>query len=353
MERVYWTYWKYLLMVLLVIMAGSLAACGQKKTESATESETESKTTNATEFPVNSILYFNDDEGSTELIQYFEDGNVPEEATALYDQMGSNPEITITDAETIKELYKYLGMIKVHRKTNESITDCYHYVEFKLADDHYIHFSFEGTDIWSYGGKNYSISNSGKLFGLIKELTDKNAFLEDTEIEETPTVQQDESVSLYQEAISGNIRIEYPSGWTAQTSDEKIVMSKDGTENYPFFSVEEIGWVGAPGTFMTNQMDTFKTKYQNRVAMSPEASGIEVAGMKLAGFTASYSSYDGSATITRLEYVEVIDDITYHFVCEYVSDAYGRMSSSMYNSDDSWQIVLYFFYVQDILHMYR
>ena len=316
MKRVYVKYCKYLLLCLLVLMIGSLAACGQKKTET----DPESKTTNATEFPVNSILYFNDDEGSSELIQYFEDGNVPEEANALYDQMGSNPEITITDADTIKELYKYLGMVKVDGETNESITDCYHYVQFKLADDHYIYYTFEGTDIWSYGGKNYSISNSDKLFSLIKELTDE--YVQSQEIEETTTEQSDDG-SLYQEAIAGNIMIEYPSGWKAQSSGEKIVMSKDGTENYPFFSVEEIGWVGSPGTFETNQMDAFTTKYQNRVAMPPEASGMEVAGMKLAGFTAKYSSYDGSATITRLEYVEVIDDITYHFVCEYVSQAYG------------------------------
>ena len=71
--------------------------------------------------------------GSAELIQYFKNGNVPEEANALYDQMGSNPEITITDAETIKELYKYLGMVKVDGETNESITDCYHYVHGSLT----------------------------------------------------------------------------------------------------------------------------------------------------------------------------------------------------------------------------
>ena len=175
LKRVYVKYCKYFLLSLLVMVTGSLAACGQQKTESEPEPESESKTTNTTVFPVNSILYFNDDEGSAELIQYFQDGNVPEEANVLYDQMGSNPEITITDAETIKELYKYLGMVKVDGETNESITDCYHYVEFKLADDHYIYYSFEGENLWSYGGKNYSISNSGKLFDLIKELTDEYA----------------------------------------------------------------------------------------------------------------------------------------------------------------------------------
>lgn len=355
MKKVYVKYGKYLLLGLLVMMTGSLAACGQKETTpesepgsasvsepvSASEPASASNITNASTFPINSILYFNDDKGSAELIQYFEDRNVPEEVNALYDQEGGNPEITITDAETIKELYKYLGMVKVDGETDMGLTDGYHHVQFKLADDRYIYYSFEGTDIWRYGGKNYSISNSDKLFGLIKELTAENSFPEESEIEETPAAQQDEdqnqdqyqvqdqsqdpddNTSLYQEATSGNIQIEYPSDWEAQTSGDKIIMSKDGSENYPFFSVEEIGWVGSPGTFVTNQMDAFTTKYQNRVAMPPEASGMEVAGMKLAGFTTKYSSYDGSATITRLEYVEVIDDITYHFVCEYVSDAYG------------------------------
>lgn len=367
MKKVYVKYCKYFLLALLVVMIGSLAACGQQKTESEPKSESASASepaptsepasasniTNASTFPINSILYFNDDAGSAELIQYFEDGNVPEEANALYDQEGGNPEITITDAETIKELYKYLGMIKVDGETDTGLTDGYHHVQFKLADDHYIYYSFEGTDIWRYGGKNYSISNSGKLFGLIKELTDENAFPEEPQTEETPAAQQekgqdaaqsqeptqsqepdqgqeptqnqepDDNTDLYKETTSGNIQIEYPSDLEAQTSGDKIIMSKDGTENYPFFSVEEIGWVGSPGTFVTNQMNTFTEKYQNRVAMPPEVSGLEVAGVKLAGFTAKYSSYDGSATITRLEYVEVINDITYHFVCEYVSDAYG------------------------------
>lgn len=64
-------------------------------------------------------------------------------------------------------------------------------------------------------------------------------------------------------------------------------------------------------------------RYSNRVARQPEAATMEAAGMKLTGFTALYSSEDGTATITHHDYIEVIDDITYHFVCEYVSSASG------------------------------
>ena len=120
-----------------------------------------------------SLLHFNDDDGSAKLVQYFDDGNVPEEAAFLYDQMGSNPEITITDPEKIQELYQLLSMVTVTGVTNESITDCYHFVQFKLADDLYIHYSFEGSEIWCYGEHSYSIENSKKLFDFMNELTEE------------------------------------------------------------------------------------------------------------------------------------------------------------------------------------
>ena len=163
---------KYLIMgLILVLTLGMFAACGKAEPEP----EPEPKIEDTGDIPSDSILYFNDDEGSAELIKFFEDGNVPSEVTAMYDQMGSNPEITVTDPETIQQLYKYLSQIRVKKETYESITDCYHYIQFKLADDKYIHYSFEGTDIWCYNGKNYSIENSGAMFGLIKQLTEEAA----------------------------------------------------------------------------------------------------------------------------------------------------------------------------------
>ena len=157
---------KLFILILLLITTALLTACGQTKPKTENEPCPAAATGE-------SILYANGDEGSAMLIQYFEDGNVPEEATFLYDQMGANPEITITDAELITELYRLLGMIKVTGKSDESITDCYHYVEFKLADDCYIHYSFEGSELWCYGPQNYRIENSRELFRFMRELTEE------------------------------------------------------------------------------------------------------------------------------------------------------------------------------------
>lgn len=145
------------------------------------------------------------------------------------------------------------------------------------------------------------------------------------EPETTAAAPEQSEEGLYEEVMEGNILIQYPAGWTAETRDGMIYMSRDGSDKPPFFSVEEIGFVKAPETFINNQMEAFKTKYGNQMAQPPEPSTMEVcAGMEIDGFVARYSSDDGSATITRYEYLEIADDIAYHFVCEYVSDASGN-----------------------------
>ncbi|MGN0702164.1 MAG: hypothetical protein ACI4KL_03185 [Lentihominibacter sp.] len=128
---------------------------------------------------------------------------------------------------------------------------------------------------------------------------------------------------LYKEIINGNVMIEYPASWNAEIRDDMIYMYGGTKDTVPFFSVECMGWVGSPETFIDNQMTSFEDKYGNQMAMPPEEETQTTAGTELKGFTARYSSDDGTATITRHEYVEVIDEDTYHFVCEYVSGGYG------------------------------
>lgn len=129
-------HYKHIVFVLFALTISILSACGK------TEAKFKTPQTSV------SILLFNNDTGSAELAAYFKAGKVPEEANILYDQMGSNPDITITDADTVKELYRLLSMVEVTGKTDSSITDCYHHIQFKLADDHYVYYSFEGSEIW-------------------------------------------------------------------------------------------------------------------------------------------------------------------------------------------------------------
>ena len=126
------------------------------------------------DIPANSILAYNSDEGSAKLIAFFESGNVPEEVNFLYDQMGANPEITIHDAAVIQNLYDLLKSVEVTGETQMSITDCYHYIQFKLADDLSILYRFEGSEIWCCGDKNYSLTNSRELFNAMQKLTGEN-----------------------------------------------------------------------------------------------------------------------------------------------------------------------------------
>ena len=167
-------HWKkrspFFVCVLLVLALCLLTACGSKDASAKSDPSAAAQTATAG----TSLLRYNEDEGSMKLIQAFEEGNIPEEVVFRYDQMGANPEITVTDPETIQELYRLLGAVTVTGVTNESITDCYHFIQFKLADDLYISYSFEGEDIWCYGKTNYAIENSKKLFNYMLNLTEEN-----------------------------------------------------------------------------------------------------------------------------------------------------------------------------------
>ena len=158
---------RILLSALLITAAMLLSACSGS--QQAAEAPPQSG--EASVLPEDSILAFNNDEGSAKLVRFFEEGNVPEEASFRYDQMGANPEITLTDPEQIQELYELLSQVTVSGETDMSVTDCYHFVQFKLAEDCYIHYSFEGSEIYCLGNRNYSIENSKELFRFMSSLT--------------------------------------------------------------------------------------------------------------------------------------------------------------------------------------
>lgn len=147
---------------------------------------------------------------------------------------------------------------------------------------------------------------------------------------DTITITQFDNDSLYQEVLFNypkNLTVfltEVPAEWKAENQNGILLLNKNGSGTIPFISIEELGWgVKSPEGFITSQAEAFKNKYGNQMAMPPELSDTKVAGMPLSGFTTKYSADDGSGTITRIEYIEVINDLSYHFVCEYLSNASG------------------------------
>lgn len=128
---------------------------------------------------------------------------------------------------------------------------------------------------------------------------------------------------LYGVATFDNFSIEYPKGWVAENQEQMIHVSKDGTTKAPFMFVERIGTIGSSESFVSDQMKAFEQKYQNQMAQPPMAQTKTFGNRNLDGFVAKYSAEDASGTITRYEFAEIIDDITYHYVCEYYSSASG------------------------------
>lgn len=162
---------KYIAIIMIMALSMMMISC--KSTEPApapTPSGTGSVIGN---IPEGSILLFMDDEGAAKLIKDMEEGNIPVSVHAMYDMMGSRPEVEFTDPEVIKDVYNCVGHIIVGDETEESITDCYHYVEFTLQDGTNVGWSFEGTGMLCWGQKNYEVSNSGSLWKLVTEMQDK------------------------------------------------------------------------------------------------------------------------------------------------------------------------------------
>ena len=136
---------------------------------SDTGSDTESVIGN---IPEGSILLFMDDEGAAKLVKDMEEGRIPVACHAMYDEMGSRPEVEVTDPEMVTEMYNRLGHMIIGGESQESITDCYHYVYFTLQDGTNVGWHFEGTGLLCWGMQNYEVTQSGSLWSLVRSLQD-------------------------------------------------------------------------------------------------------------------------------------------------------------------------------------
>lgn len=120
--------------------------------------------------PEKSILWFKDNEGAKKLMEDMNDGKIPSACNVLYDEMGSRPEVTVTDDETITDLYNRLSLMSVGEKSDMSITDSYHHIRFTLQDGTTVGWNFEGKDLLNMGTENYSVKDEGNLWFAVRQL---------------------------------------------------------------------------------------------------------------------------------------------------------------------------------------
>ena len=114
------------------------------------------------------ILVFDKSDGAKQLMTAFDKGTIVS-ATVLYDQMGANAPYETTNQDEIRTIYKAMKNITVGKKSNMSITDCYHFVYFTFEDGTSYGYNFEGTDLLCYGNDNYDISGGSDLFTYMQE----------------------------------------------------------------------------------------------------------------------------------------------------------------------------------------
>ncbi len=123
--------------------------------------------------PDDSILFFMANGESMQLMRDMADGRIPVSCNVLYDAMGSRPEVTVTDPDTIIELYNRLAQMTVGNMTTMSVTDAYHHIYFTLEDGTVVGWHFETEALLCMGSTNYEAYDNGNLWGLVQELQEQ------------------------------------------------------------------------------------------------------------------------------------------------------------------------------------
>lgn len=172
-----------IVMVMGLMFAGCGSSPGPSQSVSTetevSETDTEQMTSESEpavsniDIPEDSILRFQEDKGAAQLMEEMSNGQIPAQASALYDQMGGLPVVTVTDPATIQELYNRFSQMKVGQESQMSITDCYHFISFQLQDGTYAGWRFEGEGLLCWGPDNYEVLDAGNLWPYVRQLQDK------------------------------------------------------------------------------------------------------------------------------------------------------------------------------------
>lgn len=122
------------------------------------------------QMPSDSILRVDEQDGTKRLMADLEAGKVPTSCTALYDQMGSLPDVTVTDEASVLELLGLVSNIRVVGTSDMSITDSYHFVSFTLQDGSTMGYRFEGEGNLVTSAGNRWVQGDGPLWARVREL---------------------------------------------------------------------------------------------------------------------------------------------------------------------------------------
>ena len=169
------------LLATAAVVVCMLTACGfGKGKESAQDNKAAQEQTAAengtpstgSEIAENSIVNFKNDKAYARLKSDMEKGDTPIECNVLFDVGGARPDVTVTDEAKIKEIYDQLAKITVGEKSTRSVTDSYHHITFRLRNDTYVSFYFEGEDLFCWEKDNYAVSGGSALWYTVRGLQD-------------------------------------------------------------------------------------------------------------------------------------------------------------------------------------
>lgn len=163
--------------VAAVAVAATLVACGAPAATNTpapepSPSPTATATATTTKLAKDSILTFENDAAATQLVHDMDSGKTPKSCSVLYDEMGSRPSVTVTDAQQIREVYDRLARMRVTGESDLGVTDSYHHVSFELQDGTTVSFAFEGEGILVRGKQNYAVVDQGDLWSYVRYLQD-------------------------------------------------------------------------------------------------------------------------------------------------------------------------------------
>ncbi len=250
------------LLVAAALVLCMLTACGSGgKGSASSQSQTSAQQSGSQQdgsqaaqsaIPENSVVNFQKEKGYVKLQEDMKNGDIPIECNVLYDEDGARPDVTVTDPDMIREIYGQLADITVGDKTSERVTGKYHHITFRLRNDTYVSFYFEGDDLFCRGEDNYTVSGSKNLWNSVRQL--QNTAMKENQsktAEKTDKTEQSntsKTASSSARSSKGSTKENAISGTVSDAVNEDIDLSSEDSGNVSGVAVGISGSTGGQDT---------------------------------------------------------------------------------------------------------